>query len=183
MVPTSLSLAAEYERVCNEPSDIVAHLPRFVEMVRRCNARHVIELGTRSGVSTIAWLYGLETTGGRLTSVDIDARPDIGDWPHWTFVQGDDLDPAVVAVLDDADIVFIDTSHLFEQTLSELNVYRHLVRPGGLMVLHDTMLSRPEGAPLLPRYPVRTAIEAFCAAEGLRWSEVPQCWGLGVIEL
>lgn len=178
-----MSLAELYAERCETPSDIYLHLPRFVAMVEELNAQHVIELGTRSGVSTIAWLHALERTGGRLTSIDIDPRPSIGEWPHWTFIQGDDEDPDVVGQLDVADIVFIDTSHLYEHTLRELNLYRWLVRPGGLLVLHDTMLEQPEGAPPRPRFPVRTAVEEFCRAENFGWINVPDCWGLGVIRV
>lgn len=178
-----MSLQGEYERLCATPSDIYLHLPRFVDMVRDLDAQHVLELGTRTGVSTIAWLYGLESTGGVLTSIDIDERPAIGDHEAWTFIQGDDLDPAITSTLAPADIVFIDTSHLYDQTVKELNVYRWLVKPGGVIVLHDTMLERPEGAPLRPRYPVRVAVEEFCDAEGYEWHNIPDCWGLGIIQL
>ena len=152
-------------------------------MVLELDAQHVIELGTRTGVSTLAWLHGLAKTGGRLTSVDIDARPQIGSYEHWTFIQGDDCSPEVFTRLAPAEIVFIDTSHLFNHTLRELNLYRHLVKPGGRLVLHDTMLERPEGAPVLPRFPVRTAIEEFCESEHLEWFEHRDSWGLGVIQL
>ena len=176
-------LADLYAEQCATPSDVYLHLPRMVELVETLNAQHVLELGTRTGVSTIAWLYALEQTGGRLTSVDIDARPPIGDYDHWTFIQGDDLDPTVVASLDQANIVFIDTSHLYEHTVAELNIYRWLVKPGGVIVCHDTQLPRPEGAPARPAYPVRTAIEEFVAAEGFDWYEFPDCWGLGIIKV
>lgn len=178
-----MNLAAEYERLCGQPSDIVGHLPRFVELVRDLNAGHVIELGTRSGVSTVAWLYGLEATGGRLTSIDIDPGPDLSH-PAWTFIQGDDLDPQIVANLDQADIVFIDTTHHFEQTVAELGVYRYLVRPGGVICCHDTQLERPPGSSQLgPRFPVRRAIEQFADAEGFEWVEYPDSYGLGVITI
>jgi hypothetical protein len=106
-------LAALFEKHCAAPSDIQSHLPRFAAMVELLGATHVIELGTRTGVSTIAWLYALEGRG-TLDSVDIDPKPDIGEWPHWTFHQGDDME--MVGQLEPADIVFIDTSHLYEHT-------------------------------------------------------------------
>lgn len=175
-------LADDYQRLCDTPSDIYLHLPRFVQLVKETKATHVLELGTRTGVSTIAWLYALEGCG-RLTSVDTDARPDIGSYPHWDFIQGDDCDPAVVARLDQADIVFIDTSHGYRHTLMELNIYRHIVRPGGLIVCHDTELAHPMGEPNHPAFPVKSAIEEFTTAEGLKWQNDPRCWGLGVIEV
>lgn len=176
-------LSGEYERLCGTPSDIYLHLPRFKALVEELDAQHVIELGTRSGVSTVAWLHALSKTGGTLTSVDIDVRPALPAHPAWTFIQANDLDPDVTGSLEPADIVFIDTSHLYDQTVAELNVYRWLVKPGGRIVCHDTQLERPEGAPARPAYPVRTAILEFVEANNLQWTEHTDCYGLGVIEV
>lgn len=178
-----MNLTAEYERLCETPSDIVGHLPRFVDLVRKLDAQHVVELGVRDGVSTVAWLYALQSTGGRLTSIDTEPGPALGV-ASWTFIQGDDLDPRIIADLDPADIVFIDTSHFYEQTLAELSVYRHVVKPGGVICCHDTMLERPPGSSWLgPAFPVRTAIAEFVGDEGFEWIEYPDSYGLGVITI
>ena len=179
----AVNLRDEFLRLCATPSDIQNHLPRFVDLVTLLDAKHVIELGSRSGVSTVAWLYALGGTGGRLTSVDLDPAPNIGQHEHWTHIQGDDLDPDIIAGLEPADIVFIDTSHLYEHTVQELNIYRWLVRPGGVLVLHDTMLPIPEGAPARPLYPVRKAVEEFTAENGYVWHNYPDSWGLAVIKV
>jgi predicted O-methyltransferase YrrM len=180
-VVAQVSLAAEYERLCATPSDIYLHLPRMVELVRLLSAEHVIELGTRTGVSTVAWLHALEGTG-RLTSVDLDARPAIGDYEHWSFVQGDDCSPEVLAQLEQADIVFVDSSHLYAHTVRELDAYRWLVKPGGVMCGHDSELAVPEGAgPGQPLYPVKKAVREFVAANGLEWMNFPECWGFWIV--
>ena len=179
-----MNLADEYDRLCNTPSDIHLHLPRFVELVESLDARHVIELGTRSGVSTIAFLHALAGTGGRLTSIDIDPAPDLGaTFDHWTFIQGDDMDPDVYSQLEPADIIFIDTSHHYSHTVQELNVYRWLVKPGGVIVCHDTMLEHPNGAPASPRFPVRRAVEEFVQDNQFQWVNFPDCWGLAIIKV
>ena len=77
--------------------------------------------------------------------------------------------------------MFIDTSHLYHHTRVELAIYRHLVRPGGALVLHDTQLERPEGAPLRPPFPVRVALQQFCIEEGLSWEDHGPWPGLGVV--
>ena len=69
-------LVDQYEEACSTPSDIVEHLPYFVTLCQELRAKKVIELGTRGGVSTIAWLYGLELTAGHLWSVDIQPAPE-----------------------------------------------------------------------------------------------------------
>jgi predicted O-methyltransferase YrrM len=176
-----MSLATLYEQHAATPSDIVDHLPKFVEYAKTADT--VIELGTRTGVSTVAWLHGLEGHG-HLWSVDVDEQPDIGTYDHWTFIQGDDCSPDVFTVLpDEVDVVFIDTSHAYLHTLRELNLYRWKVKPGGVILLHDTELARPFDLPKERPYPVRRAIEEFCAAEGLAWENQPESWGLGVIRL
>lgn len=176
-----MSLAALYEQHANTDSDIVTHLPKFVEWAR--NAETVIELGTRTGVSTIAWLHGLDGHG-HLWSVDVDDKPPIGDYDHWSFIRGDDCSGEVFTALpDDVDIVFIDTSHAYQHTLRELHLYRWKIRPGGMMLLHDTELARPFDLPGEKPYPVKRAIEDFCAQEGLVWENQPECWGLGIVRL
>jgi cephalosporin hydroxylase len=88
-----------------------------------------------------------------------------------------------VAALDPADIVFIDTSHLYDHTVQELAIYRWLVRPGGVICLHDTELPTPEGAPPRPLYPVKKAVIEFIAETGWQWHNFPDCWGFAVIRV
>lgn len=178
------TIAARYAKACETPSDIYEHLHVFVELCRKRDAKKVIELGTRSGVSTVAWLYGLDLTDGHLWSVDLDRPPNLPS-DRWTFLQGNDLDVDVFTALPDAvDIVFIDTSHMYEQTLAELNLYRWKIRDGGTIVLHDTELPFPEGwTRAQPRYPVKVAVKQFCEAEGLVPRFLPNCFGLGIIDI
>ncbi len=176
-------LANTYRRLCQTPSDINEHLPVMVDLVESLQAQHVIELGTRSGVSTLAWLHALTGTGGRLTTVDLEAAPAIGTFAHWTHLIGDDCDPELYAQLEPAEIVFIDTSHRYQHTLDELELYLPLVKPGGVIVLHDTELETPSDYPGDTNFPVRRAIEAFTVAHGLEWANLTNCWGLGIIKV
>lgn len=187
-------LTTLYLEISQEETDIRGHLPTFLRLIEEMDAAtpsdrpvKVIELGTRSGVSTVAWLHGLDmaTPGSHLWSVDIDMAPPIGTHEHWTFVQGSDLDPRVFEELPgDADIVFIDTSHTYDQTRAELSLYQHFVRPGGLIVMHDTDLIRPEDSPPTdPPYPVRTAMLEYVEREGRDHVEIPGYWGLGIVQM
>lgn len=194
-------LTQRYEQLCVEPSDIYEHLPTFVQACEELDAKKVIELGVRYGVSTIAWLYGMEDRG-HVWSVDcsfpvaapgsdvnlLDSQGPLGVVPWWSFVLGYDNWDAVLNMLPakDVDIVFIDTQHTYKQTLLELELYFPRVRPGGRIYLHDTALeatgnaTEPE-----PAYPVRAAVEEFCRQSGgrrkLEWSNVDHCSGLGTI--
>jgi len=132
----------------------------------------------------MAWLHGLEQTGGRLTSVDLEARPPIGDWPHWTFIQGNDLDPTVTRQLQPADIVFIDTSHHYRQTRDELEGYLRLVKPGGVICLHDTELEWPDGAPVADGpFPVKRALEGFVNRHGFSCVNYPNNNGFAIVKV
>lgn len=177
-----MTLKARYDELCAVGSDIVEHLPYFVDLCVELDAAQVIELGVRTGVSTVAWLYGLEQSDGYLWSVDISPAPDIGS-DRWTCLWGDDLDPLVVGEFpDDVDIIFIDTSHHYEQTARELEVYLPKLRDGGLFVLHDTELETPDDSPPgEPPFPVKTAIGEFCTAHGFAWTNKQNCYGLATI--
>lgn len=178
-----MSLRSRYEEACRTPSDIILHLPRFVALVDELEATEVIELGSRTGVSTTAWLYALEGRG-RLTTVDLDIAPDIGMWPDWDHIQGDDCHPDVISRLRPADIVFIDTSHAYQHTRTELALYRWLVKPGGVICCHDTELARPDDSPPGdPLFPVKRAVEEFIADNGFTCVWYPDCYGLAVIRL
>jgi predicted O-methyltransferase YrrM len=182
--PNTADLAEMYRERCEKPSDIYLHLPRMVALVEELDAGHVIELGSRSGVSTVAWLYALERNGGYLHTVDLDDAPQIGTWDHWRHIKGDDLDPAVLDQFDTACIVFIDTSHAYRQTCAELEAYLPLVRPGGRIVLHDTELAQPMDAPLRDGvFPVKRAVREFVKRHGLEWDNYPECNGLGIVKV
>lgn len=162
-------LAADlYDRFRAQGSDIQGHLPFLVDLVESNGYTTVIELGVRSGVSSAAWLYGLSKTGGHLWSVDIDPRP--YDCDGWTFIQGDDLDPSVYTQLpDEADIVFVDTSHTFDQTCAEIDLY--LSRAKHWMLFHDTDAG--------PDFGVRPALDHKLPG----WENRPGSNGLGMWRL
>lgn len=159
-----------YGRLLREPTDVQAHLPRFVELARGLGARRVIELGVRQGVSTVAWIKALEETGGTVWAVDPGAPP--FEHRRMKFVQGWSTSLDVLEILPaEADVVFIDTDHTFELTLEELRLYAPRVAPGGALVLHDTAVEQfphhyHEDYRAQPPYPVRAAIEAWLGELG-----------------
>ncbi len=159
-------------------TDMQGHLPRLVELAEQ--SERIIELGTRGGISTVGFLYGLEGHG-HLWSVDIDAAPPMS-WPHWTFVQGDDCSQRVLDELPyDVDVVLIDTSHAYAHTLRELELYLPRVKSGGRILLHDTEVEYPDGiGPSMP-FPVRRAVETFCADRGLEWTNTEYSFGMAEV--
>lgn len=173
-----------YRQRCSVWSDIVEHLPTLHDAVVDSNAQTVVELGVRTGNSTAALLAGVAKTGGHLWSVDIRLMPQANSQPlaraageSWTFILGDDL--AVADKLpDEIDVLFIDSSHFYEHTLAELRLYGPRATT---ILLHDTELGHPDGAPPEPAFPVKKAIEEWCAEAGRSWTNYENCYGLGVI--
>lgn len=189
-------LAERYKRLSNEPSDMHEHMPTFVDAVRELKATKVIELGVRYGLSTIAWLYALEGKG-HLWSVDcsfpvaapgeelnyLDTQGPLGIVDFWTFILGYDTWQAVLDALPkEVDIVWLDTNHVYEETLVELDLYYPRVRSGGRIYLHDTAIETTGNATTpQPPFPVLTAMEEFCTKRYLKWTNNPSCFGLGTI--
>ena len=123
-------------------SDIKDHLLRLYDLtVKLPSGKIIVELGVRWGNSTLALLAAVNDSGGHLYSVDVlPASGGASDYlaePNWTFILGDDLN--VVKTWDKPiDHLFIDTTHMFEQTLSELREWGRWVKPEGIITLHDT---------------------------------------------
>lgn len=129
------------------PTDIHQHLLTLHDLVTSMKAQVVIELGVNTGESTVALLEAVAATGGKLYSVDIIPRPrteamlkSYGLTGPWEFTVANDLDYVKTWPKDRfADMVFVDTSHEYQQTKAEIELYEPILRPGGIMVFHDTV--------------------------------------------
>ena len=172
------------------PSDIREYMPFLHEQARSRPGCTVLELGTRRGNSTLAFLAAAEATGGHVWSADItDCAHDpegMLPWarhPLWTFIHGDDRDAAVQSLLPaQCDLLFIDTSHEYLHTLEELRAYMPRVAPGGVALFHDTHLMYWPGHQWdRDVSPVWAALDDYCAEAGLSWENMPGEYGLGVI--
>jgi hypothetical protein len=165
-----------YAAHCAQLSDIQHHLPLLFALARG----HVVELGTRTGVSTAALLAGVELRGGHVSSIDVDARSAqvAAGHPQWTFRQGSSTDPDLAAqVARNAEAPFqlalVDTLHTEAQVAAELALWAPYMAPGGAICVHDT-----------ETFPgVRVAAETFCRERGWPVTFVLPCNGMAVIEV
>lgn len=143
--------------------DMVPHIATLQRLAT--GAGLVAEFGVRTGVSTWALLDAI-AEGGSLLSWDIAPQmtPDRCRFdPRWTLHMGDSLKAEVPGV---PDLVFIDTSHRYAQTLGELR----LAGSWGsrCIVLHDWNL--PD---------VRAAAAEFCLFSAYHVDgEEPSEWGM-----
>ena len=137
------------------PSDIHDHLGTIFAEAVSAQPRLIVELGTRGAVSTRALLAAAEVTNAHVLSIDaVDCGDsDIPDRfrARWTFARGDDVafagEPftafcAARGLSPEAEVIFIDTSHLYEHTCHELEVWLPRLAPRGVMLLHDTNLGQ-----------------------------------------
>ncbi len=170
-----------YERWLGVPTDIQGHLSFLFERAEG----NVVELGTRDGVSTAALLAGLERRGGHLWSVDVDPRcaATFAGHPAWTFLEGSSLDPTLVERVHaqvpelsprPIDVLFVDTLHTRAHVYRELELWTPLVRPGGIVLVHDAVT-----------FPgVQEALGSYAAAIHQPCPHVrPGSNGLGVLEV
>jgi caffeoyl-CoA O-methyltransferase len=107
------------------------------------NAKHVLEIGTSTGISGLWFLMALQNTGGRLTTLEIDPRRATLARSHFkragvdllvTLLEGD-AHKNVTKVKGPVDVVFIDAEK--EGYVDYLNKVLPLVRPGGLILAHN----------------------------------------------
>ena len=106
-------------------------------------AKHVVELGTSHGYSGIWFCLALRTTGGRLTTFEIDAQRAAAARENFkragvdglvTLIEGD-AHQEVTKLEDPIDLLFLDADKEgYEDYLKKL---WPLVRPGGLIVAHN----------------------------------------------
>lgn len=171
-------MLARYQQYYHTESDIQHHLGLLFSLAKG----NVLELGTRSGVSTAALLAGVERSGGHVWSVDIeDCSQVAAGHSQWTFMQGDSRDALMAAALiedmaimgahEGIDLLLIDTFHQYEVTQAELALWGPRVAPGGTICMHDT-----------ETFPgVRRAAQEFADNHGWPIVFVLPCHGMAVI--
>ncbi len=112
-------------------------------LVEVSNAKHVVEIGTSNGYSGIWMLLGLQATGGKLTTYEINAQRAALARENFkragvdnivTLVEGD-AHEEILKLEEQIDIIFLDADK--SGYIDYLNKLLPLVRPGGLIVAHN----------------------------------------------
>jgi len=163
-------------------TDIHQHLVTLHNLVCAMGAKLVLELGVRGGESTVALLEAVGETGGKLVSVDmggcegtLEMLRNYGIANRLEFHKSDDIEFGT-KVWDRSklfDLVFIDTSHEYQHTKREIEVFEPITRPGGVMVFHDTV-SYQDGV-------MRPLQEFLAIHKNYTFEHHPNCHGLGII--
>ena len=133
----------------NDISDHLHFLNLFINLFKPTN---IVELGTRGGESTRVFVDYVSRNGKSGFSVDLSSQPlwlkGLENWRH--FVGDDCLIGESIkekgiwpdgTAFDKIDLLFIDTSHEYNHTTQELEIWVPLVRSEGWILFHDTNLS------------------------------------------
>jgi cephalosporin hydroxylase len=125
------------------------HLPALFAETNVVKPRLIVELGVRGGDSTEVLAMAARRSEATLVSVDIDPCTRKIDYDRWHFIQEDDvafagrfgawcreagIEPAI-------DVLFIDTSHLYEHTVQEIERWFPLLSDRCKVYFHDTNIS------------------------------------------
>jgi hypothetical protein len=146
-MPYNIKLTVEdllefnYNFACTNRSDINEHIPVLTDYGNKCN--HITEFGTRTGVSTWAWIASKAKI---IRCFDIDKEVDKGLEMHKEALKTLDKDFTFTCVstiadkldIEPTDLLFIDTDHTYEQCIQELKMHAHKVRK--YLIFHDTNL-------------------------------------------
>lgn len=125
----------------------------YYEIVRESKPKKMLEIGTQNGASTKTFLMAMgKNKYGKLISIDHKNRETIldADYPdlkeYWQFVKGDSHAPESLQAAKDAleegelyDILFLDGDHKYDGVKQDFDEYSKLVKPGGIVMLHDTV--------------------------------------------
>lgn len=112
-------------------------------LTEAAGAKHVVEIGTSTGYSGLWFCLALQSTGGQLTTYEIDRQRASLAREHFkqagveklvTVMEGD-AHELVAKLKGPIDVVFLDADK--EGYLDYLNKLLPLLRPGGLILAHN----------------------------------------------
>jgi len=156
-------------------TDMHAHLLVLWTIARFLPGKLIVELGTHDGTSTLPLLKAASEIDGAVHSIDIAPCPaaaeavrryGLGSW--WTFHQTSTRDFATRCP-NPIDLLFIDADHSEAAVREDFELYAPLVRPGGLILMHDYLLDQGVG-PFVNR--------ELRGRAGFEVAVLPYCWGL-----
>jgi len=150
MEGTSAEVQEIVQRASLRYTDISDHLLTLFAEAVSVHPRLIVELGVRGGESTFAFERAARLSGGHVLSVDLEDCQVQSSYPKWTFLKANDITFASQfpewcsshQLSPEIDVLFIDTSHLYQHTLEELRLWMPNLAAKSKMILHDTNMKR-----------------------------------------
>lgn len=129
----------------NKKNDISDHFENIFYETFINKPELIMELGVRSGESTSIFIQVCEMINANLISVDLDDCSNVVTSEKWKFIKYNSINFlkeyntwSKSNGYNYPDVIFIDTSHLYEETLIELELSSKLLKKDGIIMLHDT---------------------------------------------
>ena len=153
---------------------------RLYWLARAVSASKIVELGVASGASTLPLLLAAKRTRGSLWSCDVAGIDDFpfsvpgATWEKRSGTRADDL--GKTWSYGPVDMVYLDTSHEYEVTKTEISIWWPHVREGGLFVFHDVESGRGTV--------FRAIADAMIgnAHRAIEYHHFPDCYGHGALQ-
>jgi cephalosporin hydroxylase len=138
----------EVREVAAIPGDIDEHLETIFTETLLHRPALIVELGVRGGMSTFVFERAAGLCNAWILSVDVDDCSFASSHPRWMFVRSDDVSFAGKfkefskqrGTPEEVDLLFIDTSHLYEHTVQEIEAWFPLLSGRAKVIFHDTNL-------------------------------------------
>ena len=129
-----------------KPTDISDHLETIFIECLNIQPRLIVELGVGDGESTFVLERVAKLWKAKLISVDIADCKNVSFYRHRIFVHKDDIEFAGQFkdfcnenhTEPSIDILFIDTSHLYEHTVEEIRNWFPFLAGRAKVIFHDT---------------------------------------------
>jgi cephalosporin hydroxylase len=134
------------KRSQTKKTDISDHLETLLLESLNIESKLIVELGAGDGESTFVLERVANLWGAKLVSVDIEDRREVSGFKDRIFVHLDDI--SFAAEFPDwcrkrglepiIDILFIDTSHLYDHTAAEIRAWFPYLAQRCKVFFHDT---------------------------------------------
>jgi hypothetical protein len=123
-------------------SDINDHLETLFLEALSVRPRVLVELGVRGGESTFVLERVARLCGAALVSIDLEDCSGASAYERWTFLQQDDVEAGLAWGGPPIDVLFVDTSHLYDHTRREIEAWFPHLSDRAKAFFHDTNLRR-----------------------------------------
>jgi len=145
-----------------QPDQLAVEFEQLLDLYRALKPRRILEIGVREGGTLYQWIKNTDP-GAQIVAVEIGmsgnwgnrTMPDPIGWIGWaerygatvTPIIGDSHDPATVRQVEACapfDFAFIDGDHSYYGVSCDYLAYARMVRPGGIVALHDVLRNRDD---------------------------------------
>ncbi|MDR3646000.1 MAG: class I SAM-dependent methyltransferase [Candidatus Babeliales bacterium] len=130
-------------------TDISNFLPIIFAYTISAKPKNILELGVRSAESTIAFSKAAALIDAKLIGVDLDVNipENYRALNNASYFSMNDLEFPNFYIWDKQfpkekfDIIFIDTSHVYQHTMDEIRAFLPLLSDNGMLMFHDSHMS------------------------------------------